>query len=96
MFVISYQTRAEAADRNQQLVEQVFAQLRDEAPEGVRYLTLRLADGSFVHIASFDGADTPLTSLSAFAKFQADLGERIASPPTRTEATVVGSYGFGE
>jgi hypothetical protein len=97
MFVISYQTRAEAADRNQELVEQVFAQLRDEAPEGVRYLSFRLADGvSFVHIAGFDGADTPLTSLGAFAQFQADLGERVAGPPTRAGATVVGSYGFGE
>jgi hypothetical protein len=93
--VISYQTRPEAADQNQELVEQVFSQLRDEAPDGVRYLSFRLADGvSFVHIASFDGPDTPLTSLSAFARFQAELGNRLAGPPTRTDATMVGCYGF--
>jgi len=51
-----YQTRAYAAEGNQRLIEQVFAELNPGDPCGVRYAAFRLADGvSFVHVALFDG-----------------------------------------
>ena len=49
--VVRYRPRPEEADNNQRLVEAVFAELADKDPGGVRYATLRLADGTFVHIA---------------------------------------------
>jgi hypothetical protein len=58
--VVRYQTRADAADRTQHLIEQVFAELNAEDPGGIRYAAFRLADGvSFVHIALTDGHSNP-------------------------------------
>jgi hypothetical protein len=85
----------DSAEENQRLVEQVYAELEAEQPAGLRYMTLRLADGvTFVHIAFRDPADNPLTRTRAFQEFQADLGQRITAPPLSSEATVVGAYGF--
>lgn len=93
--VVRYTTRPDAADENQRLVEQVFAQLAREHPDGLRYATLRLADGvSFVHIAVAEGEVNPLSQLAAFAEFQREIGDRCVAPPVSAEATVVGSYGF--
>jgi len=93
--IVRYRVRPEAADENAVLVEDVFAALADLEPSGLSYTTYRLANGvTFVHVASHDGADNPLTSLPAFAEFQRELGQRCAEPPTPSEATVVGSYGL--
>jgi hypothetical protein len=93
--VVRYQTRPEAADENQRLVEKVFAELAGTAPDGLRYATFRLADGvTFVHVAVSDGEVNPLTQSPAFAEFQRGLGERVADGPVPSAATVVGSYGM--
>src|SRR5262249_44067032 len=55
--VIRYKARPEAADRNAELVTAVFAELQASQPEGVRYLTLRLEDDSFVHIVETTAED---------------------------------------
>ena len=93
--MVRYETRADTADDNQALVEGVYAELAAEHPEGLRYLTLRLADGvTFVHIALVEGPDNPLERSAAFATFQQGIAERCSVPPTPSRATVVGSYGF--
>ncbi len=95
--VVRYQTRADAADRNQHLIEQVFAELNAEDPGGIRYAAFRLADGvSFVHIALTGGDNNPLSSSKAFAAFQNGASERQVAPPVLSEATLVGSYRFAE
>ncbi|WP_412537948.1 hypothetical protein R8Z50_18995 [Longispora sp. K20-0274] len=87
--VIRYQTTPEAADENQRLVENVFAELAATAPAGLRYSTFRLADGvTFVHVVDGEG----VTDLAAFQEFQRTLGERLAVGPNREDATLVGSY----
>ncbi|MEU7588919.1 hypothetical protein AB0A95_21830 [Micromonospora sp. NPDC049230] len=87
--VIRYQTTPEAADENQRLIEDVFAELAATAPPGLRYSSFRLADGiTFVHVVDGDG----LPELTAFQEFQRSFGERIAAGPTRDDATLVGSY----
>jgi hypothetical protein len=94
--VVRYQTRPEAAERNQDLVCQVFAELNRERPDGLRYAAFRLADGvSFVHVVSVEGDADPLTRSAAFAEFQRELPDRLAGPPTPSLATLVGSYRFG-
>ncbi|MEV4110433.1 hypothetical protein [Nonomuraea sp. NPDC049695] len=96
MVMIRYETRPEAAEANQRLIEQVFAELNAEDPGGLRYMSFRLADGvSFVHVAITEGDDSPLAKSGAFAEFQRELGERLAGGPVRVEATLVGSYGMG-
>ena len=93
--VVRYQTRVEAADENQRLVEGVLAELAAEDPGGVCYLAFRLADRvSFVHIVHYDGDDNPLSRSAAFAEFQRGIGDRLAGPPVPDEATLIGSYRF--
>jgi hypothetical protein len=93
--VVRYETRPEAADDNQRLVEAVFAQLAADDPGGLRYAVLRLADGvTFVHVAIVEGETDPLPRLSAFAEFQAGHGGRTVGPPIPAEATLLGAYRF--
>jgi hypothetical protein len=93
--VVRYETRAGAAEENQRLVERVFRELNEAAPDGLRYATFRLADGvSFLHVAVVEGADNPLTRSAAFAEFQRGASDRMVAPPVLTGAAVVGSYRF--
>ena len=93
--VVRYHPRADRADENQRLVEAVFAELAETRPEGLRYATLRLEDGTFVHIAQTEG-DNPLGRVAAFARFQEGIAERCepGQGPNPSPATVVGSYAF--
>lgn len=96
--VVQYRTKPDRGDENARLVERVFAELAADRPEGLRYATFRLADGvSFVHVASVDTADgtNPLTAVAAFGEFQRDIAERFVAGPDVSDATLVGSYGFG-
>ena len=93
--VVRYKTKRERADENQAFVEKVFAELATERPDGLRYMTLRLADGvSFVHIASVETADgqNPLGKTAAFGTFQQEIVDRCEEGPVVTTGTVVGSY----
>lgn len=93
--VIQYQTRPEAAEENERLVAQVFAELAAEQPEGLRYASLRLADGvSFVHVVVSEAGSDALPQLAAFQEFARGLGDRVTGPPARSTADIVGSYGF--
>ena len=92
--LIRYQTKPEAADRNAELVKAVFAELQAAQPEGVRYLTLRLEDDSFVHIvetAAEDGSSA-IPKLKAFQEFQSGIRDRCVEPPAPRNAVVVGNY----
>ncbi len=87
--VIRYQTKPEAADENQRLIENVFAELAATAPPGLRYSSFRLADGvTFVHVADGEG----LTEVPAFQEFQRTFADRLADDLVREDATLVGSY----
>ncbi|WP_112242113.1 hypothetical protein [Kribbella monticola] len=87
--VIRYRTKVEAADENQRLIENVFAELAVKAPAGLRYSSYRLDDGvSFLHIADGDG----LQDLPAFQEFQRGLADRLVEGPDRVQATQVGGY----
>ncbi len=94
--VVRYRPKADRADENQSLVEAVFAELAAADPGGVRYATLRLADGTFVHIADVAADPNPLGNIAAFAEFQKDIAERCepGEGPNPQQATVVGSYRF--
>jgi hypothetical protein len=47
--LIRYKTKPAMADRNAELIAEVFKELKAAQPEGVRYLSLRLDDDTFVH-----------------------------------------------
>ena len=92
--VIRYKTKPDMADRNAELVAAVFAELKATQPEGVRYLSLRLEDDTFIHVVetAADNGASPLPKLPAFAAFQNGIRERCAEPPVAQGATVVGNY----
>jgi len=92
--VVRYRTKPELADENQRLVEAVFRALAEKQPDGLRYVTLRLADETFVHVADVTADANPLSELDAFAAFTAGVAERCepGEGPNPQPATVVGSY----
>lgn len=92
--VVRYRPRSDAADENQALIEQVFDQLAAEQPDGLRYASLRLDDGTFIHIAETMGDTNPLSELDAFRAFSSTVEERCApgDGPSAQPAHVVGSY----
>lgn len=95
--VVRYTTTPDRADDNQRLIEQVFAELNAEHPDGLRYMSVRLEDGvTFVHVASVETDDgmNPLLSSPAFAEFQRDIANRIADGPVAMQGNVVGVYGL--
>jgi hypothetical protein len=91
--LIRYKTKPELADKNAELIRGVFEQLKADGPEGVRYLSLRLEDGTFVHFveAESDSANF-LPELAAFKAFQNGIRERCIEPPQAGSVTIVGNY----
>jgi hypothetical protein len=92
--LVRYRTKPGSAGENERLIQNVFKELHAKAPDDIRYLALKLADGSFVHLVTVnDGSgDSPLPKLEAFRKFQADLKERLVEQPQVNEAAIVGDY----
>jgi hypothetical protein len=92
--VVRYTTRAESADENEKLIKDVFAQLAEQQPEGLRYVAIRLDDGvSFVHVAVHEDDRNPLAELSTFGEFVSAINERCTDGPTPANGTVAGAYG---
>ncbi len=92
--LIRYRTKPERTEENAGLVKAVFAELHAKSPAGVRYLVLRLGDGSFVHIvtAESDESATAITGLDAFRTFQSGIRDRTIEPPQFNDATILGNY----
>lgn len=92
--LISYRTRPELADKNADLVAAVFQELAVEKPGGVRYMTLRLDDDTFVHIVETEADDgaSAIPKLKAFQAFQNGVRDRCVEPPLVRHATIVGNY----
>ena len=92
--VIRYKTKPEMAERNTELIAAVFAELKAAQPEGLRYLSLRLEDHTFIHFveSAADDGSSALPKLAAFQAFQNGIRERCVEPPVPKGATVVGNY----
>jgi hypothetical protein len=91
--LIRYKTKPELADRNAALIAEVFAELKAAKPDGVRYLSLRLDDGTFVHfVETSPESASVIPGLAAFKAFQNGIRERCIEPPQPGSATIVGNY----
>ena len=93
--VVRYKVKADRADENRQYIKKVFAELDENKPDGLRYVSFNLDDGlSFVHIAVVETADgkNPLLETSAFQDFLSEIKDRCDEPPVATKADIVGSY----
>jgi hypothetical protein len=95
--MIRYKLKADRVAENERLARAVYEALESAKPPGLHYATFRLDDGvTFVHIVSYDEADTSnaLTSLAAFREFASEVKERCVELPVRSDLTEIGSYGF--
>jgi hypothetical protein len=91
--LIRYKTKPELADKNAELIAGVFAELTATRPEGLRYLSLRLDDDTFVHFVETESdSGSTLSALAAFKAFQSGIRERCIEPPQPGTATIVGNY----
>lgn len=92
--VVRYKTKPDKTQENERLIDSVFEELRVKSPDGVRYLALRLADGSFLHFVASDGVceDNPLRELASFRTFLSGIKERCLEPPQAESAAIVGDY----
>jgi len=93
--MVRYTVKPDRAAENTRYIEQVFTQLAEQKPAGVRYTAYTLDDGvSFVHVASHEGdGANPLTQLPAFKAFTAGIKERCEVQPVTSPLSIVGSYG---
>ena len=91
--MVRYRIKQDRVEENEAFIRAVFAELQSRSPDGVRYASFKQDDGaSFVHIASIEGESNPLTELSAFKAFTADIRDRCDEPPVAVELSEVGSY----
>ena len=95
--MVRYKVKPDQAGENQQLVEQVYAELQRNAPAGLRYATFKQSDGvSCVHIASTATAngESPLPQVAAFKAFQDQIKDRCEEMPVVVDLEEIGSYHF--
>jgi len=93
--MVRYRVRPDQAAANERYVEDVFEQLDERQPSGLRYASFKLDDGvSFVHIVSREttNGSNPLSELPAFKAFTAAIAERCDEPPVVTPLNEVGCY----
>ena len=90
--LIRYKIKPEMADKNAELIAGVFEELKAAKLQGVRYLSLRLDDDTFVHLVEAESGDSALPNLAAFKAFQSGIRERCVEPPVLGSASVVGNY----
>jgi hypothetical protein len=88
--MVRYRAKAEKIEENERLIGEVFRELRANSPKDVRYLVLRLADGTFCHLV--EDASKTIPGLAAFAAFRKDGAERRLDQPQQLEATIIGNY----
>jgi hypothetical protein len=91
--LIRYKTKPDMADKNAELIAGVFEELKAAKPEGVRYLSLRLDDDTFVHFVETEtDSANALPALTAFKAFQSGIRERCIERPLAGSVTIVGNY----
>jgi hypothetical protein len=93
--MVRYKVKAGRADENEQFIRQVFDELKEQGPDGLRYASFRQSDGlTFVHIVSIETDDdsNPLATTPAFKTFQQGLRDRCDELPVAVELEEVGAY----
>jgi hypothetical protein len=88
--IVRYKIASDQIDQNEQLIHAVFQELHAKSPAEVRYLALKTADGSFIHLVD-DGANF-IPHLQAFEAFRGRIMERCIEAPQQSGVTIVGNY----
>ena len=95
--MVQYKVKADKATENINFIKNVFKELKDKSPAGLKYASFHQPDGvSFVHIASIETEDgkNPLSESAAFKEFQKEIKERCEIPPAAVDLSEIDSYNF--
>ena len=91
--LVRYKAKPEQVQENERLIENVFQELHAKSPNGVRYLALKLGDGTFVHFSMVEDSDagSPIVALDAFHTFQSGIKERCIEAPQSSKSGLIRS-----
>ena len=94
VMMIRAKLKAESVSDIDAAAEKMFSAIDAAQPEGVKYASVRLADGvsAVAFLALEDPADNQLQAIPEFREFQSQLPEWLAEPPIVEPITVIGSY----
>lgn len=94
VLMVRAKIKPESVAEAEAAVQRMFAAIRRERLQGIRYASLRLADGeTFVALLQLDdGVENPLQGLPEAQEFQEGLPSWYAEQPDVGPATVIGSY----
>jgi hypothetical protein len=92
--LVHMKTKAENAADLETAFKNVSAALADATPQGIRYSTYKLSDGTtfVVMLELEDGVENPLPTIPAFRELQEGLKSWLAEPVAAEPLTVVGDY----
>jgi quinol monooxygenase YgiN len=94
VMMIQAKLKAESVSDVEAAADKMFAAVKAAQPGGVKYASLRLADGvsAVALLALDDPEDNQLQAIPEFREFQEQLPEWLAEPPIVEPLTLVGSY----
>jgi hypothetical protein len=94
VMMIRAKLKAESVSDIDAAAEKMFSAIDAAQPAGVKYASMRLADGvsAVAVLALEDPADNQLQAIPEFREFQEQLPEWLAEPPIVEPLTVIGSY----
>src|ERR1700683_1976108 len=88
--LVRYRVKPEKIEENQRLIEGVFRELHAKSPADVRYLVIKLGDGTFFHL--FEDGSKTIPTLDAFAAFRDGGEQRRPDDPHPLQANRVRNY----
>lgn len=88
--LVRYRLKPGKEQENERLIERVFQELNEKGPEDVRYLCMKLGDGTFIHFV--DDSAKFIPGLPAFQSFRSGIAERCSEAPQQSDVTIVGNY----
>ena len=89
-----YKVKPEKAQEHERLTAELFQELQEKSPDGVRCLVLKLGDGSYVHMALFQEGTLLHSALESFPLFAITISERCIEPPVPGDVTIFREYGI--
>ena len=89
--IVTYKVRPREAAYNEELIRNVFDELRDLDPPNLSYEAFLLDDGrTFVHIVEYEG-ENPVPKLESFKRYSVGVRDRCEWSPVACEPQVIGS-----
>lgn len=95
LIMVRYRVRPEHLAENERLIGEVYEELHQVQPNGLKYATFR-AGADFVHLAVLEQGpeDNPLGRQPAFQRFLSNIDDRCEQPPVALTLQRLGSYRF--